>query len=80
MTVYISCTNKHGMCTERVYKQDDDDDQDNGENITNNNSSNTVLVDLYFRTVHVVIFILFKPNHALIFLNTFTFTFKTLNC
>jgi len=32
---------------------------------------------LYFRTVHVVIFILFKPTHAL-FLNAFTF--KTLNC
>jgi len=34
---------------------------------------------LYFRTEHVVIFILFKPTHA-IFFNTFTFIFKTLKC
>jgi hypothetical protein len=29
--------------------------------------SNTYLHYLYFRTVHVVIFILFKPTHALFF-------------
>jgi len=33
------------------------------------------IINLYFRTVHVVIFILFKPTHAL-FLNKFTFTFQ----
>jgi len=30
-----------------------------------NTKNNFVKNDLYFRTVHIVIFILFKPTHAL---------------
>jgi hypothetical protein len=36
--------------------------------------------DLYFRTVQVVTFILFKSNSCTLFKHTFTFTFKTLSC